>query len=203
MPDPLTNEETLKLRAFHRQFDRIRRSSIGQAKKVQVKKTTNFDFKTGEISTSFSGYEPEQFQSQLPVFRQFFLQDSINFGHICNIIYQKCDREELKAWIAEARKRWQENLRQLPEEFERHLHQATGSVEEAIEKLFYGYGGLFHVDVNAPEEEQAVAAIEGAMLHRAFPRLCWCLNVVDSVIYWWLDAPDEPVPSPTKTEGEQ
>lgn len=40
-------------------------------------------------------------------------------------------------------------------------------------------------------------------LHRAFPKLCWCLNVVDSVIYWWLNAPDATVLSPTKAEDEK
>lgn len=199
MAKPLTDEQTRTLRAFHRQVDRLRHSSIGQQRKVQVSTATNFNFVTGEITTSSSGYDPEAFQSQLPILRQFILKDPVNFGHICNIIYQCCDRQELLAWVREARQRWTEILDQVPELMHQHLHQATSSLEEALEKLFYGYGGLFHVNINAPEEEQSVSAIEQALLQRSFPKMCWCLNVLDSVIYWWLDEPTKPVP-PVRTK---
>ncbi len=122
------------------------------------------------------------------------MNDDITFGHICNIIYPNCDRPELQAWVREARKKWKETLRKVPEAMHQYLHQATSSLEEAIEKLFYGYGGLFHVNIHAPEEEQSVAAIEELLLHNAFPELLWCLNVIDSVINWWLDATTETVP---------
>jgi hypothetical protein len=199
MAKPLTDEETRKLRAFHRQVDRLRKSTIGQQRKVQVATATHFNLVAGEITTSSSGYDPEAFQSQLPLLRQFVLNDPVNFGHICNIIFQCCDRQELLAWVKEARKRWNEILAEVPEALHQHLHQATSSLEEALEKLFYGYGGLFHVNIDAPEEEQSVAAVEQALLHRSFPKMCRCLNVLDSVIYWWLDEPTKPVPPvPTK-----
>lgn len=195
MSQPLTEVELLKLRAFQRQFDRIRNSAIGKARNIRLTKSNHFDFTTGEIKPEFSGYDPELFQAVLPILRQFFLNDDIGFFQICNISFQKCDRVELKAWIAEARKRWQENLASLPTEVDRNLHLANSTLEQALKKVFYGYGGLFHVDIHAPEEQKAVETIETALLHQAFPRLCWCLNVVGSVIYWWLDAPDVEVPS--------
>src|SRR4051794_20587048 len=84
MTRQLTNDEQLELRAFHRQVDRLRKSSIGQQRKAHVSVTTNFDFRTGQITASSKGYDPESFQSQLPVLRQFILNDPVNFGHICN-----------------------------------------------------------------------------------------------------------------------
>ena len=201
MTNPLTTEEELKLRAFSRQVDRLRNSSIVTQGKLKLSKTTQIDFTTGEIKASFSGYEPDAFHAQLPILRQFILQDSVNFGHICNIIYSRCSRSELKVWIAEARKKWNEKLQELPSAVDQNLHGAVSSLEDALHRLFYGYGGLFHVDINAPDEEEAVAAIEGALIHAAMPNLWWCLNVVDSVINWWLDAPHEPVPElPTQKE---
>lgn len=199
MAPPLTGDEELKLRAFHRLVDRLRKSAIGRQRKVQISTSTNFDFTTGEIATSMSGYDEEAFQAQLPILRQFMLNDDVSFNHICNLLYQRCPRPELLAWVKEARKRWKENLAEVPEAMHRHLHQATTSLEEAVEKLFYGYGGLFHTDIKAPDEEQNVATIERLLLHKAFPKLCWCLNVIDSVIYWWLDQPTLPVPQAPTT----
>ena len=190
-----TTEEELKLRAFHRQFDRIRNSSIGKQGKVKISSTTKFDFTTGQIDTVVEGFDPELFQAQLPVLRQFILNDDISFNHICNIICKTCDRPELLAWVKEARRRWKENLATLPDAMHQHLHKTTDSLEDALKKLFYGYGGLFHIDIHAPEQDCSVAEIERLVLHRAFPFLCWCLNVIDSVIYWWLDAPHETVPA--------
>lgn len=199
MASSLTKEEERRLRAFQRQVDRLRKSSIIQQEKLTVSKSTNINFTTGEVTASFSGYDPELFQAQMPILRQFILQDSVNFGSICNVVYMKCDREELKAWVAEARRRWKESLKELPDTVDQHLHQVSTSVEDALEKLFYGFGGLFHVNTDAPDDEHSVSAIEGALLHRAFPHLVWCLNVVDSVIHWWLDASSEPVPPVTSS----
>ena len=195
MTSTLSQDEELTLRAFHRQVERLRRSSIGRQGQVQVSSTTNFDFRTGNVTTTFTGFDQDAFQSQLPVLRQFVLNDAVSFNHICNVIYQRCGRPELLAWVREARRRWNENLQQVPDAMHQHLHKATSSLEDAIEKLFYGYGGLFHVDIHAPKEEENVAAVEQQLLHRAFPKMCWCLNVIDSVIYWWLDAPGETVPA--------
>jgi hypothetical protein len=174
--------------------DRLRKSPIIQQQQLTLRQTTTFNFTNGEIAAAFSGYDPIQFQAQLPLLRQFLLQDAMNFGSICNIVYPKCNRDELRAWVAKARKRWYELLDELPSAVDQHLHGVSTSVDDALNKLFYGYGGLFHVDINAPDEKESVAAIEGALLHKAFPYLFWCLNVMDSVINWWLDAPNDAVP---------
>lgn len=149
---------------------------------------------SGEVTTSFTGYDPELFQAALPILRQFVLADEINFNRIHNVINQRCNRPELVAWCRYARRKWDEILDTLPDEVHRHFHVEAPTVEEALEKVFYGYGGLFHVDIHAPLEEEGMRAIEHGMIHHAFPRLCWCLNVIDSVIYLWLDAAQADVP---------
>ncbi len=194
MPE-LSGDDLLRLRAFRRQFDRIRNSSIGQQRKLQVSKTTKIDLRTGEATVTMSGFDPEKFQSVLPILRQFVLKkEPINFFRVCKIIREHCPRPELVALVDEAERRWNEILADVPQGLDQHLHLAASSLEEALQKLFYGYGGLFHVDIYADEEQAAVATVEQVMLHSAFPKLGWCLNVVDNVIRWWLEAPHESVP---------
>lgn len=195
MPRPLTDEENLIVRAFQRQVERLRRSSIVQAGKAQFKYSTKITFPTGQIDTSFAGYDPIAFQSQLPLLRQFLLQqDAINFYRIHNIVNQCCDRQELLGWTRYARGKWKETLARLPIDDHRFFHNAQDDVEAAVEKLFYGYGGLFHADIHEPDEQEKVREVQEATLQHAFPHFWNCLNNLDSVIHLWLDAPNKPVP---------
>ena len=49
---------------------------------------------------------------------------------------------------------------------------ANLTVKEAIKKVFYGYGGLFHVNIHEPKEEENIRAIQEGMVQHAFPYLC-------------------------------
>lgn len=200
MARPLTPDETRILRAFQRQVDRLRKSSIVQSGKVTFKYSTKITFPSGEIDTGFEGYDKVAFQSQLPLLRQFLLQqDTINFNKIHNIVNQCCDRQDLLDWTRYARRKWMETLARLPVDDHRYFHGANQSVEDAVEKLFYGYGGLFHVNIDEPDEEEKVQEIQSATLQNAFPYFWNCLNNLDSVIHIWLDEPSKPVPPlPTK-----
>jgi hypothetical protein len=51
------------------------------------------------------------------------------------------------------------------------------------------------VNIHEPEEDTSVRAIQHGLLQHAFPYLWWCLNALDSVIHWWLDAPNDTVPA--------
>lgn len=194
MARPLTSEEELILRAFQRQVNRLRQSSIVQSGKVSFKYSTTITFHSGEIDTSFAGYDPEAFQAALPILRQFFLQDHINFNRIHNILNQCCDRQDLLEWTRHARRKWLETLGRLPVDEHRYFHDAKDDVASAVQKLFYGYGGLFHADVHRPDEEEQVREIQEATLQNAFPFFWNCLNNLDSVIHIWLDEPMKPVP---------
>jgi len=202
MTRPLTDNETLILRAFQRQVNRLRQSSIVQSGRVNFRYTTNIDFQSGEIDTAFKGYDEIAFQAQLPILRQFLLQqDSIGFYRIHDILNQCCDRQELVEWVRFVRRRWVEILTRLPIDDHRFFHGANENVDKAVEKLFYGYGGLFHINPDDPEEEAKVQEIQAATLQNAFPHFWMCLNTVDSVILWWLDAPTDPVPELPSDEG--
>ncbi len=199
MTRALTNDELIILRAYQRQVNRLRQSSIVQSGGVTFKYSTKITFPTGQIDSSFEGYDKVAFQAQLPLLRQFLLQDSINFNRIHNIVNQCCDRQDLLAWTRYVRKKWSETLGRLPINDHRFFHGANQTVEAAVEKLFYGYGGLFHVNVNELDEEEQVREIQEATLQNAFPYFWNCLNNLDSVIHIWLDEPTKTVPPlPTK-----
>ena len=133
---------------------------------------------------------------QLPILRQLLLQkDNVNFYRIYNLIAQCCDRDELVGWSTYTRRMWKETLGRVP--FTDILFTGTGpqSVEDAVNKLFHGYGGLFHADIDKPDEQEHVRNMQEATLQSAFPTLCDCLPNLNAVIRLWLDEPDKPVPA--------
>ena len=87
-----------------------------------------------------------------------------------------------------------ETLARLPIDEHRYFHDAKDNVEAAKDKLFYGYGGLFHTNIHEPDEEEEVREIQEATLQNAFPYFWNCLNNLDSVIHIWLDEPTKSVP---------
>jgi hypothetical protein len=196
MPRPLSETEILTLRAFQRQVKRLHGSRLAQHKDINLKFSQTVDNASGEVETSYEGYDPDEFQAQLPILRQFLLQnDSVSFYRIHNLIAKCCDRHELVGWATYTRRMWKETLGRVP--FTDILFTGTGpqSVEDAVDKLFYGYGGLFHADIDKPDEEEHVRSMQEATLQSAFPTLCNCLLNLDAVIRLWLDEPDKPVPA--------
>lgn len=201
MPNSLTSHETNLFRAFQRQVHRLRKSTLLRSGKVSLKKRVDIDLVTGEKNLTFSGYDSDALQAQLPIFRQFILRrknDEISFDRIANIVAHKCPRAELCEWIAEAKGLWANAWRRMPSLTDQSMFAVSTSLEEAVDKLFYGFGGLFHVDVNQPDEESATTTIEEALLHEGILHLWRCLNIVDSVIWWWLDQPTASVPAVAK-----
>ena len=69
-------------------------------------------------------------------------------------------------------------------------------------KLFYGYGGLFHANIEQPDEEDHVRTTQEATLQTRFPNLCRCLLNLHAVIGLWLDEPDKAVPAPPDEPSE-
>ena len=196
MLDGLTSEEEKILRAFQRQVDRLRKSSLLSPERLELKKTYGIDLATGKKTAAFIGYDPDQLQAQLPIFRQFMLkQEQINFLRVTNIILRRCQRNELKDWANEAKRLWKEAFRRVPSTNDQIMFDVNTSLDDALEKLFYGFGGLFHVDIDQPNEAASVAAIEGALIQTALPHLWRCLNILDSVINWWLDEIAAKVPT--------
>ena len=195
----LTEEEELKLRAFQRQFDRIRQSSIGQLVSVELKQKYHQDLVTGEITDiDFEGFDPELFQAQVPIFRQFVLQkEPVYFGKIHNIIMSKCSNQDLKDWTRYSLKKWSEHWQSLSDETLALSDGSSFSAEEATNELFYGYDGLFHVKIGIEPKSRSIDTIYKATFQKKFPVFLQCLNIMDATIIKWLDEPElstDPLP---------
>jgi hypothetical protein len=195
----MDNENTLptndlaRLRAFQRQTDWMRRSRLMQAKNVKFSLSLNFVPKKNPI-WQFEGFEKEHFLAVLPVFRQFVLNDEpVHLYSIHNIIMRYCNRQEIKAWVAYARREWKETLEAMPNSILYAFTQFK-SLDEIVQKYFYGFGGLFHLDLETEANPLQSEEVMLAAVQKAFPRLWRCILNVDSSITLWLDKPNEPVP---------
>ncbi len=194
MAQTLTDEESRILRAFQRQVDRLRDSSLNPSGPLTMKTTVSLSFDTGNVETHFEAYDETKFQAQLPILRQFILQDVVNFQRVHNLVEKCCDRSELKKWNRLTRQKWNETLKGMPIESHQFFHGATQTVEQAVESHFYGYGGLFHVDINKPPESETERGIRETTVQSAFPDLWSCLHNMHAVINLWLDEPTREVP---------
>ena len=194
MAQTLTDKESRTLRAFQRQVDRLRDSSLNPSGPLTMKTSVSLSLDTGKVETQFEAYDKTKFQAQLPILRQFILQDVVNFNHVHNLIEKYCDRTELKEWNRLTRQKWIEALKGMPIESHQYFHGATQTVEQAVESLFYGYGGLFHVDMDKPPESETEREIRETTVQNAFPDLWTCLHNMHAVINLWLDEPTREVP---------
>ncbi len=183
-----------KLRAFQRQAEWLRNSKVLSTGKVQLKFSVTFSMETKDSTHSFQGYDNEQFLAILPVLRQFILNDEpVNMLRIHNLIMKECDREDIKSWVVYTRKGWMETLNGIPSDHLIFFHNC-GTVTEAVQQLFYGFGGLFHVQLDEPRLDDQQQLILTAALHKAFPRLWNSIRNMESLIHAWLDDPGFPLP---------
>lgn len=189
----LPTNDLARLRAFQRQTDWMRRSRLMQAKNVKFSLSLNFVPKKNPI-WQFEGFEKEHFLAVLPVFRQFVLNDEpVHLYSIHNVIMRYCNRQEIKAWVVYARGEWKETLESMPNSILYAFTQFK-SIDEIVQKYFYGFGGLFHLDLEPEINPLQSEEVMLAALQKAFPRLWRCILNIDSSITSWLDKPNEPVP---------
>lgn len=92
-----------------------------------LKISTTFNFNQGkglEISSQLP--DEETLKSFLLTFRHFYLNNSqINFGKICNLLYQKIDNDEIKDNIAKAREVYNKLLNASPIGFKFNNEELT------------------------------------------------------------------------------
>jgi hypothetical protein len=118
---------------------------------------------------------------------------------------QRCTRSEITVWVAYARKEWKVTLESMPGSILYAITQFK-NVEEIVQKYFYGFGGLFHVDLEAGVNSMQSDEVMLSALQKVFPRLWHCIRIVDSSITSWLDKPNDPIPefgSPAKRPSEE
>ncbi len=190
----IPQDDLKRLRAYERQVEWLRNSKLLSTGKVSFKFNTKYSFTTGETSLEFEGYDETEFLAVLPVLRQFVLQgEPVTLYGIHDVIMKHCERKELTDWVKLARRQWSETLNKLPSDRLVFFHKSS-SVDDVIEHLFYGFGGLFHVDLDKPENDEQTIVLLNAALQKAFPKMVNSIFNIDAVIHMWLDDPSKTVP---------
>lgn len=188
----ISEVEIDRLRAFQRQADWLRNSKLLETGKVTFK--TTVPLIGSESLFQFEGYDETAFLAVLPVLRQFILQkEPVNFNYIHNLLMAHCDRDDLKEWVKFSLKQWKATFAGLSTK-NSVLFNQTASPEKAIQQVFYGYSGLFHVDLKMPANDRQTTVVLNAAMQQAFPVLWNSIRNIESVITIWLDNPSASVP---------
>jgi hypothetical protein len=150
----------------------------------------------------FDGYKEETFLAFFATFRQFMMEkeQAVYFYKVCQIISDKCNRDELKDWTSYAKTRWESLLDADPV-----IGFVFGGEQFTNRKLLklWLYSGRFHTDIDKADRwnkmpEMMRQDVE-LSVQAVTPKLLNVLVIVGSVIRWWRDATTEAVPPlPTK-----
>jgi hypothetical protein len=190
----LPASDLARLRAFQRQADWLRRSKLMQSKNIKFKLSLKFVREEG-TKWEFEGYEREHFLAVLPVLRQFVLKgEPVHLFNVHNVIMRSCDRKEIRNWVSYARQEWSDALKSMPKNSILFALAQFRDVDDVVQKCFYGFGGLFHVDLESELLPMQTEEVMLAALQKVFPRLWNCIRNMDASITSWLDKPNEPVP---------
>lgn len=194
----LTQDDTARLRRFQSRVQELRERKFADSEKGTLRQEVKFDVPNKAGETNFTGFNDDAFRAGIGILRQFTLEkDEVHFLSICKIVRRKCDRPELVAWCNHAKEAWQAKLKST-----RPVGLKSGEKEftlgDSLELLFYG--SMSHTlkdnanqwDALSPMLQQAIYFnVQSGMF-----TLIRCLTIVDSVILYWLDEPNKPVPLP-------
>jgi hypothetical protein len=193
----LEENDERRLRLFQKRVEELKNRSFFRSEQPQqVNARIKFDCvsHTGELS--FEGFNDDAFRAAIALLRQFTLEkDDVHFFSVCKIIRRKCERPELVEWTEHFKGRWRQTLESSPIGIV--TAEKSYDVKSCLDVLFYG--SMAHTLKQQAEEwenlgpilqDQIYAVVQGTMFS-----LIQSLSVVGEVIAFWLDKPDEPVPT--------
>ena len=165
-------------------FD-LYRKCVGELLKCAFLKNTKLKmnlFSAAEGS-ALEGVNHDEFKSFLTTFRQFTLQDHTNFYATHNRFQRYCPDDNLKKWVAYARKLWKETMAHQPFRFD-----ADGEAIDVEESLrLHFYSGLAHFDAETTAAMDALPDVctdfmKMGIVH-ALGALIHSLKLVDTSIH--------------------
>jgi hypothetical protein len=191
----LSPDEEESLRLFQRRVKDLRECGVVTQGEVTLKVDFPFGGMVDWDSVPFKGFDRDHFRSAMQTLRQFLLNDDgVSFFRICKLIRRRCDRPELVNWSEYARSFWKRTLETAPLSF--RVGSKLFAVKEAIDLMLYGF--LAHTKTEPAKEWDALSPGGKATIYfivqRSLFDLFYGLNLVNSVILYWLDEPETPVP---------
>jgi hypothetical protein len=192
----LSPDEKTLLRLFQRRVQDLRECGVVTQGQVMLNVDLSLGGSVDWDAIPFKGFERDHFRSAVQTLRQFLLNDdAVSFFRICKLIRRKCDRAALVNWSEHARSFWKRTLETAPLSF--RIGSKLFTAKEAIDLMLYGF--LAHTKMEPAKEWDAISPGGKATIYfivqRSLFDLCYGLNLVDSVILYWLDKPDAPIPA--------
>jgi hypothetical protein len=193
---PLSPDENDLLRLYQRRVQDLRECGVVRQGQVTLSVNLPLGGPVDWDSVPFQGFDRDHFRSAMQTLRQFLLNDdAVSFYRSCKLIRRRCHRPELVEWSEYARSFWKRTLDTAPLSF--RVGNKLFTVKEAIDLMLYGF--LAHTKTEPAKEWDAISPGGRATIYfivqRSLFDLFYCLNLVDSVILYWLDKPDVPVPT--------
>ena len=194
-PTRLSPDEEALLRLFQRRVQDLRECGVVTQGQVTLKVDFPLGCSVDWDSVPFKGFDRDHFRSAMQTLRQFLLNDdAVSLNRICKLIRRRCDRAELVNWSKYAQSFWKRTLETAPLSF--RVGSKLFTVKEAIDLMLYGF--LAHTKTEPAKEWDTISPGGKATLYfivqRSVFRLFYALTLVDSVILYWLDKPDAPIP---------
>jgi hypothetical protein len=194
----LSQREEASLELFMQRLHEVLESSVvkNPPKALFTMSETIFG-DTSKPEVIFNGYDEVAFLAFFTTFRQFTMEKekAVYFDKVCEIILDKCDREELTKWIRYSKSRWDRLLGKKP--IVQFVLDGESYTNRKLLKLWL-YSGRFHTDIDKadrwnsfPETMRYHAEMSVQAL---IPELVNCVVIVGSVIRWWRQAITELVP---------
>jgi len=195
-PAPLSADEESLLRLFQRRVQDLRECGVVKQGQVTLKVDFPLGGKVDWDSVPFTGFDRDHFRSAMQTLRQFLLNDdAVCFTKITKLIRRRSGRAELVAWSEYARSFWKRTLETSPLSFQ--VGSKLFTVKNAVDLMLYGF--LAHTKTDPAKEWDSLSPGGKATIYfivqRSLFELFYCLNLIDSVILYWLDQPDAPIPA--------
>ncbi len=195
-PAPLSADEVSLLRLFQRRVQDLRECGVVTQGQVTLKVNFPLGGQVDWDSIPFTGFDRDHFRSAMQTLRQFFLNDDdVCFSRIVKLIRRRCGRPELVEWSEYARSFWKRTLDTAPLSFQ--IGSKLFTVKASIDIMLYGF--LAHTKTQPAKEWEAISPGGKATIYfivqRSLFDLFYCLNLVDSVILYWLDKPESVIPT--------
>lgn len=151
---------------------------------------------TGKAERVLEGVDEDYLRSFLMILRQFTLNDDpVHFYSIYNLVYRKCERPDLHPWLALSRRIWNESMKSNPLGLQ--MHGQPVSLEGILQLLLYG--GMVHSDEEKAAKlrsmEPELKGLLRLLLLGSLRGPCQALMLLNTGIRYWLDTPDEVVPT--------
>jgi len=197
----LSEEDKDSLDLYVVQLKILLQSPVAKGKTLRTRISVHQkDDGTTEINESADLFDEHYFNFFMDIFRQMTLpNEKINFEKVCNVIWNHCNREEIKKIVRFSRKQWNAILdSRLAIKFIGFDGINESTTQRQLLELWM-YAGIFHTDIDKTKNwnslPQDVKNNLNMLIQSIANSLIAPLVNVGNAINWWLYEQNVEVPT--------